>query len=311
MQNLGSRALGRWGALLRAQFYGLTGLGDRTTLAFFTTLDMREQQTVQIGHDFRIGGEGLALRRAAHLFLGEPGPRRSARRHRFAHFVRDRRGELSASSGGRRGRCAAAGGIDLIDQDIEFNGLPLNRDRLRVAFARTLRRRARPRRRQSALHAGGAASGGSADRSRRARASICSARARLRAGARRLPRCPAQCRRPGWRAIRPPLCCAAASPAKFGRCRGSPSPGGADGQYSAAPLAAASRNSPPAIIASGRGYDPGALLGDSGVGIQAELRYGSTSPHGPNRARRRTLCLLRPCRGSGTRTGCSASAGRA
>lgn len=34
----------------------------------------------------------------------------------------------------------------------------------------------------------------------------------------------------------------------------------------------------------GRGYDPGAALGDSGVGIQAELRYGSTSPHGPNRA---------------------------
>jgi hemolysin activation/secretion protein len=32
----------------------------------------------------------------------------------------------------------------------------------------------------------------------------------------------------------------------------------------------------------GRGYDPGTLLGDSGVGMQAELRYGSAVPPLPN-----------------------------
>src|SRR6218665_530515 len=61
VQNLGSRELGRWGALLRGQIYGLTGLGDRTTLALFSTADTDEQQTVQVGHDFRVGSEGLGL----------------------------------------------------------------------------------------------------------------------------------------------------------------------------------------------------------------------------------------------------------
>ena len=32
---------------------------------------------------------------------------------------------------------------------------------------------------------------------------------------------------------------------------------------------------------AGRGYDPGALLGDSGIGLQAELRYGNVNPAGP------------------------------
>ena len=61
VQNLGSRELGRWGALLRGQIYGLTGLGDRTTLAVFSTADTDEQQTIQVGHDFRVGSEGLAF----------------------------------------------------------------------------------------------------------------------------------------------------------------------------------------------------------------------------------------------------------
>ena len=30
----------------------------------------------------------------------------------------------------------------------------------------------------------------------------------------------------------------------------------------------------------GRGYDPGIILGDSGVGLEAELRYGSLFPRG-------------------------------
>lgn len=155
VQNLGSHALGRWGALARAQFYGLTGLGDRTTLAFFTTLDMREQQTAQIGHDFRIGGEGLALGAQLTYSWASPDlgdPLVHINSHTLFATV-----EASYPLVRRQARTLrAAGGIDLIDQDIRFNGLPLNRDRLRVVFARTLRRRARPRRRQSALHAGGA-----------------------------------------------------------------------------------------------------------------------------------------------------------
>ena len=41
--------------------YQWTHLAARTTLALYSTADTSEQQTVQIGHDFRIGGEGLAI----------------------------------------------------------------------------------------------------------------------------------------------------------------------------------------------------------------------------------------------------------
>ena len=61
IQNYGSHELGRWGGLLRGQVYGLTGLGDRTTLGVFTTSDFEEQQTLTFGHDFRLGSEGLAV----------------------------------------------------------------------------------------------------------------------------------------------------------------------------------------------------------------------------------------------------------
>ena len=61
VQNFGSKDLGRFGGLIRGQVYGLTGLGDRTSIALFSTADFDEQQTLQIGHDFRLGSEGLTL----------------------------------------------------------------------------------------------------------------------------------------------------------------------------------------------------------------------------------------------------------
>src|SRR6185437_6782330 len=56
VQNLGSQALGPWGAVVRGELYGLTGFGDRTSIAFYSTLDFREQRTLQLGHEMRIGG---------------------------------------------------------------------------------------------------------------------------------------------------------------------------------------------------------------------------------------------------------------
>ena len=56
----------------------------------------------------------------------------------------------------------------------------------------------------------------------------------------------------------------------------------ARGQYSAHPLYSFEEFSA-GNYTEGRGYDPGALLGDSGIGIQAELRYGTTLPRQANR----------------------------
>src|SRR5205085_11095968 len=61
IQNGGSEELGRWGGLLRGQVFGLTGLGDRTSLSVFSTADFKEQQTVQLGHDFHLGPNGLSI----------------------------------------------------------------------------------------------------------------------------------------------------------------------------------------------------------------------------------------------------------
>lgn len=61
IQNLGSRALGRFGGTLRGELYDLTGLGDRTSITLFSTHDFTEQQTFRIAHDFSLGSEGLRL----------------------------------------------------------------------------------------------------------------------------------------------------------------------------------------------------------------------------------------------------------
>ena len=54
----------------------------------------------------------------------------------------------------------------------------------------------------------------------------------------------------------------------------------------------------------GRGYDPGALLGDRGFGTQAEIRFGSRIPPSATKPRRR-LYILGPCVGPATSTSCS------
>lgn len=135
VQNFGSRELGRWGALLRGQLYGITGLGDRTTLALFATPDFDEQRTVQIGHDFRIGGEGLAL--GAQLTYAWASPDLGA-----ANVDIDARTLLATVEASypfvrlQSHSVRGAVGLDVIDQDVDFNGQALSRERLRVAFAR-------------------------------------------------------------------------------------------------------------------------------------------------------------------------------
>ncbi|KPF79702.1 hypothetical protein IP88_01715 [alpha proteobacterium AAP81b] len=60
VQNTGSKQIGPWIASLRGELYGLTGLADRTYVAFSNTLgDWNETHLVQIGHDFGIGTRGI------------------------------------------------------------------------------------------------------------------------------------------------------------------------------------------------------------------------------------------------------------
>jgi hemolysin activation/secretion protein len=134
IQNGGSDALGPWGGLVRGQFFGLTGLADRTTLAAFTTADLKEQQTIQVGHDFRIGSEGLGLGGMFTYAWANPSiPGNSDVKARTLLATVQMDYPLVRSLG-RTLRGWA--GMDYVDQDVELNSIPLTRDHLRVAFAR-------------------------------------------------------------------------------------------------------------------------------------------------------------------------------
>jgi len=278
VQNLGSRELGRWGALLRGQLFGLTGLGDRTSIALFSTADTAEQQTVQVAHDFRLGSEGLAFAGQltyawASPSLGLPGVEIDsttlfATLEASYPFIRRQRQSLRGSIG-----------LDLVDQDIDFNGLALNRDRMRIAFARL------------DFDALGLAAGNPAYTLAEPRWRL-SATAEARQGLGVLGASEGcgpdlvNCLAPG--AVPPTRL--EAEPEAF-VLRGGlyaefrPAPRftlalGARGQWSSDPLLSFEEFSAGNYTA-GRGYDPGTLLGDSGIGLQAELRYGSAVPRGP------------------------------
>lgn len=59
-QNYNSRQLGRETGYVRAELYGLTGLGDTTYIGGSSTPDFREQKVLQVGHIATLG-EGTTL----------------------------------------------------------------------------------------------------------------------------------------------------------------------------------------------------------------------------------------------------------
>lgn len=128
-QNFGSRDVGRWGGIARARFAGLTGMGDLTTVSFYATPDFDEQKVVQVGHEFRVGGEGLRLG-ANYTYAwtrpditGLPVKSNTQLVNLFAAYPL----VLTQAR-----RVTIGGGLDFIDQDISLTGVPINKDRLRV-----------------------------------------------------------------------------------------------------------------------------------------------------------------------------------
>lgn len=134
VQNYGSNPVGRWGGTLQLRLNGLLGLGDRTTLGVFTTAQTHEQQVLQAGEEIRIGGDGLTFSVEGNYAWTRPslGPTIDLRSRTFSAsatlrypLVRRQSHDLYLS-----------GGLDFINQSSRLGPLPLTRDRLRVAFAR-------------------------------------------------------------------------------------------------------------------------------------------------------------------------------
>ena len=135
LQNYAAHETGPFNGQLRAQFYGLTGLGDRTTVSINTTADFKEQQVLQLGHDMAIGGNGLRIGGHFTYAWTKPGlgpliPEVKARTL-FANleasypFIRSQAVSLTG-----------AAGFDFVDQRVRFNGAPLSLDHLRVGYLR-------------------------------------------------------------------------------------------------------------------------------------------------------------------------------
>jgi hemolysin activation/secretion protein len=136
VQNLAADETGRWGGQLRAQLYGLTGLGDVTSLAFYSTPDFKEQKILQAAHSFRPGGEGLTIDGQFTYAWTRPDidddpitPEIKARTLYWSlgaryPFVRSQSSNLWGGIG-----------FDFVDQKVHFFE-PLSRDKLRILWLR-------------------------------------------------------------------------------------------------------------------------------------------------------------------------------
>lgn len=279
LANYGTHELGRWGAFARAQAFGLTGMGDRTTLSFFTTTDIDEQQTIQLAHDFRVGSEGLSLGgsllfAAAHPSVDDANIRaRTVIANVFADypFVRS----LSTSVHG-------TAGVDFVNQRVSVDGDLFSRDRLRTAFFRLSLDSAKTNFSNAGYSLAEPPWRLSGSVEYRQGMSIINAS----------PDCiPVgnSCRRAGD--VPPSRLHGNADAAVFRA--------NAYGEYRPVPkmtlaLGLRAQFAPTSLLSfdefaggnytAGRGYDPGAVLGDMGVGSQFEVRYGSRIPASARRA---------------------------
>ncbi|MBA3577653.1 MAG: ShlB/FhaC/HecB family hemolysin secretion/activation protein [Sphingomonas sp.] len=279
VQNGGSRELGRWGGLARAQLFGLTGFADRTTIGAFSTSDFREQQTLQLGHDFRLGADGLGLGGLFTYAWARPSIEGDvdvrartmlATVHADYPIIRSLARNLRGSVG-----------LDIVNQDVELDSIDLTRDRLRVAFGRLG---------FDAISTSFGQGRSLAEPMWRFTSSLEVRKGLSIFGA--TDDCGptgAACLAPGEV---PPSRLEGRSTASvvrtllYGEYR--PIPRlvfalGARGQYAWKPLLSFEEFSA-GNYTVGRGYNPGALIGDRGWGTQAEIRVGSTVPANSRRA---------------------------
>ena len=278
LQNLGSESVGRFGGLARVRFNGLTGMGDETVISGYSTSDFKEQQVLQVSHEFRTGGEGLKF--GGNLTYAWTSPELAggfdirsktlvAGAYASYPFIRKQSHNIFATVG-----------LDHIDQRTDILGKRTNQDRLSIAYARLDFNQIAP----------GSISG---------RGGYSAFEPKWGVG--------------GSLEIRQGLDILGASegcgPA-FVNCIGQTVlPTRADGDPTAfvirgqaeidfrpTPLLAFTlkprvQYSPDALFSyeeisggnytTGRGYDPGTIIGDSGYGLQTEVSYGSLQPESP------------------------------
>ena len=136
-QNSGSRAIGRESGTIRAEYYGLTGLSDRTFVGLSSTFDFREQQVVQVGQYFATDG-GLSFGGRFSYAWSRPDLGGLDLRSRSLIGGFDVSAPLLRSV---RSNADIGGGVEIIEQRIKFYPgggfvIPVTQDKLRVGYLR-------------------------------------------------------------------------------------------------------------------------------------------------------------------------------
>ena len=275
IQNFGSEAVGRFGGLARIRFNGLTGMGDETVISGYSTSDFKEQQVLQASHQFRVGGEGLKFGGDFTYAWTKPelaggfdirSETLVASAYASYPFIRKQSHNIFGTVG-----------LDYIDQRTDLLGVRTNEDRLSIAYARLDFNQIEP---GSISGIGGYSAfepkwgiGGSLEI------------------------------RQGFDILGASQGCGPAFVNCIGqtvlptRADGDPTAfvirGQAKIDFRPTPLLAFTlkprlQYSPDALFSyeeisggnytTGRGYDPGTIIGDSGYGLQTEVSYGSLLP---------------------------------
>jgi hemolysin activation/secretion protein len=134
LQNLAPSNIGPFGGQVRAQVHGLTGLADTTFVSLYSTVDFKEQQILQAGHSFSPGSEGLRLAGTFTYAWTEPSFERQPGVPSVEATTLVASLEASYPLVRSQGRNIwVEGGFNYIDQNVDFIG-PLSEDKIRVVW---------------------------------------------------------------------------------------------------------------------------------------------------------------------------------
>ncbi len=134
VQNYGSKAVGRFGGISQVRLNGLLGLGDQTTLGFFSTSDFKEQLVGQFGQEIRVGRQGLMLGGGLTYAVTKPAIGAGS-----ALTSKTLIGSLTARYPLLRSQANNlnfSGGLDIIDQRARVAGSLITNDKLRVIYGK-------------------------------------------------------------------------------------------------------------------------------------------------------------------------------
>jgi len=274
IHNMGSSAVGRTGVFASLRLNDLTGLGDSTRISLFNTVQTREQTVLQGEHDFAIGSQGLRFHGSLLHAWSKPDVSGAPFSARTLVGSLDASYPLILRSGlAMRGEA----GLDLVDQKVFFGSLPFSRDKLRVAYLRTDLEASE---RQRGVRTFSGPPRWAATASLELRKGL--------AGLGASPNCttsPGSCAglaAPTSRLDGDPeaLVLRASGRVDLNAARGILISATPRAQVANKPLLAFEQFSA-GNYTTGRGFDPGALQGDDGVGVGLELAFGNPVARSP------------------------------